>query len=289
MSFSGITIASAVPDYSDPTLPTIESFSQKVEVTEKGEILFVTKTSLRWKKNRPTIFAGSMGILENRGNALLQPCYGIGNVDNSFGSVNKFGGNSIEITSDQVTKEVLDGDYKITSYQFSQLFSEPVKSPNTKFEYNYCRGVHRPFTLGIYDESGRIKVFNDQNFNSEPLPGISVSQSSYFWNENPRFYPCPPANPALQEGYHTERTICDSVNPFLTGIAITDSLFAQAAEAQSTFLARNKAASDLKAKQVAETKASVTKKKTTIACTKGKVTKKVTAVNPKCPAGYKKR
>jgi len=30
-------------------------------------------------------------------------------------------------------------------------------------------------------------------------------------------------------------------------------------------------------------------KKSTITCTKGKVTKKVTAVNPKCPAGYKKK
>jgi hypothetical protein len=29
------------------------------------------------------------------------------------------------------------------------------------------------------------------------------------------------------------------------------------------------------------------KKKSTITCTKGKLTKKVTAVNPKCPAGYK--
>ena len=30
-------------------------------------------------------------------------------------------------------------------------------------------------------------------------------------------------------------------------------------------------------------------KKTTITCLKGKLTKKVTAVNPKCPSGYKKR
>jgi len=30
-------------------------------------------------------------------------------------------------------------------------------------------------------------------------------------------------------------------------------------------------------------------KKTTITCVKGKTTKKVTAVNPKCPAGYKKK
>ena len=30
-------------------------------------------------------------------------------------------------------------------------------------------------------------------------------------------------------------------------------------------------------------------KKTTITCVKDKVTKKVTAVNPKCPTGYKKK
>jgi len=30
-------------------------------------------------------------------------------------------------------------------------------------------------------------------------------------------------------------------------------------------------------------------KKTSITCIKGKTTKKVTAVNPKCPTGYKKK
>jgi hypothetical protein len=33
----------------------------------------------------------------------------------------------------------------------------------------------------------------------------------------------------------------------------------------------------------------VVAKKTTITCVKGKITKKVTAVNPKCPTGYKKK
>ncbi len=32
-----------------------------------------------------------------------------------------------------------------------------------------------------------------------------------------------------------------------------------------------------------------TQKSTTITCVKGKTYKKVTAVNPKCPTGYKKR
>jgi hypothetical protein len=30
-------------------------------------------------------------------------------------------------------------------------------------------------------------------------------------------------------------------------------------------------------------------KKSTITCTKGKVSKKVSAINPKCPTGYKKK
>jgi hypothetical protein len=47
----------------------------------------------------------------------------------------------------------------------------------------------------------------------------------------------------------------------------------------------------LKAKQEAEAKAALAAaaKKSTITCVKGKLTKKVTAVNPKCPAGYKKK
>jgi hypothetical protein len=40
--------------------------------------------------------------------------------------------------------------------------------------------------------------------------------------------------------------------------------------------------------KTADTKPIITKK-TTITCVKGKITKKVTAVNPKCPTGYKKK
>jgi len=66
-----------------------------------------------------------------------------------------------------------------------------------------------------------------------------------------------------------------------------------AAELKAKQEAEAKAAAELKAKQEAEAKAAAEKaaasKKTTITCVKGKLTKKVTAVNPKCPAGYKKR
>ena len=53
--------------------------------------------------------------------------------------------------------------------------------------------------------------------------------------------------------------------------------------------ARVKAEAELKAKQEAEAKAAAEKKKITITCTKGKLAKKITAVNPKCPKGYKRK
>ena len=55
--------------------------------------------------------------------------------------------------------------------------------------------------------------------------------------------------------------------------------------------AKAKAEEEAKAKAEAEAKAKLeaAKKKTTITCVKGKVTKKVSAVNPKCPKGYKKK
>jgi hypothetical protein len=62
----------------------------------------------------------------------------------------------------------------------------------------------------------------------------------------------------------------------------------QEAEAKA---AAEKAAAELKAKQEAEAKAKTeaAKKKITITCVKGKAVKKVTAINPKCPKGYKKK
>jgi len=63
----------------------------------------------------------------------------------------------------------------------------------------------------------------------------------------------------------------------------------QEAEAKA---AAEKGAAELKAKQEAEAAAlaaAAKSKKTTITCVKGKLTKKVTALNPKCPKGYKKK
>ena len=70
-------------------------------------------------------------------------------------------------------------------------------------------------------------------------------------------------------------------------------IVAQATESKSKAKqeADAKAAAELKAKQEADAsaKAAAAKKKTSITCIKGKTIKKVTAVQPKCPIGYKKR
>jgi len=54
--------------------------------------------------------------------------------------------------------------------------------------------------------------------------------------------------------------------------------------------AKAKVEAEAKAKAEADAKAKAAlSKKTTITCVKGKISKKVTAVNPKCPTGYKKK
>jgi hypothetical protein len=72
-------------------------------------------------------------------------------------------------------------------------------------------------------------------------------------------------------------------------IAIEEAAAKAAAELKAKQDAEAKAAAELKAKQDAEAKAAARIKKSTITCIKGKTIKKVTAVNPKCPKGYKKK
>ena len=66
---------------------------------------------------------------------------------------------------------------------------------------------------------------------------------------------------------------------------------AAADKAAAEKAAADKAAAELKAQQEAEAKAKsdAARKKSTITCIKGKTVKKVTAVNPKCPSGYKRK
>jgi hypothetical protein len=74
----------------------------------------------------------------------------------------------------------------------------------------------------------------------------------------------------------------------LVSKAEADAKAKAAAELKAKQEAEAKAAEELRVKQEAEAKAAASKKQS-ITCIKGKLIKKVTAVNPKCPAGYKKK
>jgi len=67
-----------------------------------------------------------------------------------------------------------------------------------------------------------------------------------------------------------------------TQVTLNEDSFQQA-KAAADKAAADKAAADKAAADKA------VKKTTSIICIKGKLTKKVTGVNPKCPAGYKKK
>jgi M6 family metalloprotease-like protein len=69
---------------------------------------------------------------------------------------------------------------------------------------------------------------------------------------------------------------------------ISDSLEIRA-EAISKLEAKARAEAEAKARAEAEAKAKAPALKTTINCLKGKTVKKITAVNPKCPSGYKRK
>jgi M6 family metalloprotease-like protein len=63
----------------------------------------------------------------------------------------------------------------------------------------------------------------------------------------------------------------------------------QEADAKAAAELKAKQESDAKAASVLKAKADAASKKSTITCIKGKILKKVTAVNPKCPSGYKRK
>jgi membrane protein involved in colicin uptake len=70
---------------------------------------------------------------------------------------------------------------------------------------------------------------------------------------------------------------------------ILDALRQPRAQLEAEAKAKVEAEAKAKVEAEAKAKAETTKKKTTITCVKGKLTKKVTAINPKCPAGFKKK
>ena len=304
--------SNAEPDYTDSNLPTIKTFSQRLELVGT-QVQLITEVSLRWKRNKPIRFSGTFVApdFDFSKNPLLPRCTSF----DDFGSVPANGGNSREILASEIVGQAKDGDFTSTNYRFTKVLSEPVTNSSTGEKFNYCRGSHQVLVIYIQDEANRTKSIIDNRLVSRPLSGVIIYQTAELWQQLPSLNTCPVANEALGANYGFVRTLCDSFNPMTAPITVTDEIFSKSmeakakaeaeakakaeaeakakaeAEAKAKAESEAKAAAELKAKQEAEAKAKAdaANKKSTITCVKGKLTKKVTAVKPKCPSGYKKK
>ena len=270
----GYLPAQAAPDFTDTNLPTMSSFKQTLS-TSTGVLQLVTEVELRWKRNQPIQFHGAMIAPDFNKNPLQEPCEAI-----FYGSTPQ-GGNSRNILPNEKISERKDGEYTISAFRFTNNLIDGQSQNGRKF----CRGEYRITAVYLTDETNRHKAILDNRLVNDPVPGVAMYQVAELWNQLPNVRPCPLEYPAGSKYGFTP--LCDSIDPSSSRVTLSDALFAEAAAKASSLKAEAEAKA--KAEAEAKAKAEAAKKKTTITCIKGKITKKVTAVNPKCPTGYKKK
>jgi hypothetical protein len=185
-------------------------------------------------------------------------------------------------------KQCFESGYKISATNGSSLsLASEVQDYSLKF---YASGY--PFKTDKSANKGYAKVKVSLSWLDCKFPGNDFTFAMDF---TAKVY-------SLDGGLKLQNTSANAIvkNGFLE-IQADEFLFAKTeirvvadaagiASQKAKAEAEAKAAAELKAKQEAEAKAkSAAKKKTTITCVKGKLTKKVTAIDPKCPSGYKKK
>ncbi len=160
---------------------------------------------------------------------------------------------------------------------------------NATNTYRSFNGVNQGFTAFPIPLPEYFYPSSDSGSNLEP-PQIKFNKdrcrlqilmplgnvTSSFSGAAQRYY-VPPKTPTFIEGYlWVENGLRDA------------ELKAAAEKAAAEKLALERAAAEKSAlEKAAAERAAI--KKTTITCVKGKTIKKVSAINPKCPSGYKRR
>ena len=145
-----------------------------------------------------------------------------------------------------------------------------------------CKGGYRIYQLQVFDEANRFTYLSN-NYTSP----FVVFMSSDLWREIPAARKCKTIYP---DNLNSFENCYNPIDFKKTVITVSYDLEAEAkAKAEAEAKAKVEAEAKAKAEAEAKAKAEAAKMKTTITCIKGKITKKVTAVNPKCPAGYKKK
>ena len=166
---------------------------------------------------------------------------------------------------EELIKREKVGDWFEESFQFTTpIFDNEFIEP--------CIASYRVRILKIYDVAGKVKQINKWR----------VDQGGFLWfyNMGEEFVRVSPALPESKcpivgnvDLGEAGPSLCeDTANLDLASFSITREMIDASV-----------------AKALTPPKVVVTPpaKKTTISCIKGKLTKKVTAVNPKCPSGYK--
>jgi len=160
-----------------------------------------------------------------------------------------------------------------TVYRFERLISDGDNQTQNSI---YCRGLYAVQKIGMEDDNPAPRDIQVLLFRSESGEITDRKIYSRFLGKVPNLSECPIAE--LPEYFQ----YCYLSDFSSTQVTLNEDSFQQA-KAAADKAAADKAAADKAAADKA------VKKTTSIICIKGKLTKKVTGVNPKCPAGYKKK
>lgn len=273
-----------IPDFNDIYFPILKGLKVEVDVAAKADATkkitypTVAKVELKVRYHRNSTYALHIEFTKTQGATstacsssrhLLAPVssFQTQKTNSTFPSdeivvKDKIGNR--KILGELVKREKV-GDWFEESFQFTTpIFDNEFIEP--------CIASYRVRILKIYDVAGKVKQINKWQVNQEGFLWLFDNDSNFVKvSPNLPESKCPivgnvnlgEAGPSLCE---------DTANLDLASFSITREMID---------------ASIAKALNPPKVVVTPTVKKSTITCIKGKLTKKVTALNPKCPSGYK--
>ena len=323
--FSPAISATAIePDFKDIYLPIIQSISisHEVSVTSdssgKKQYPVVFKVDLNVKVHRNSLagfgirYIGPVSTTLNLCQSISDQAPNWNGIWISIGNIRSAGGEGDLKTIPGLKSRTQSEDWFLESYQLEI----PLQSNINFFP---CQGKNTVDSIILRDVAGRFKQFVTR-VDGSPSPLKENQPDSFETNLILSQQPesgCPKVMGGVWSGLPTR--CIDKFQPASLSVSFSekDKIAAELradkaaadAKAAADKAAADKAAADLKLKEeaqaaadkliadakiaaakilaAAKANAAATAKKTTITCIKGKLTKKVTAVNPKCPSGYK--
>jgi hypothetical protein len=281
--------ASAAPNFLDFYYPIVKEgrIDLKFLKTANGAYPLIAEVNLVVRVHSNSL-TGFRFVFDNPGRKMSDtPCQDLQGVALRMGNTDYSGGEGSLAVLSGLRSRVADSDWFLETYKFDiQVPSNSALAP--------CLATYRPGSLFLRDISGKFKsiLFN---YGSKPFyegfPALRNNETYLNQNKPIPEFSCERNPEPVFNGYYA---CVDNLEKISVPKTFTQTDIDQATKDNEAFrikveadrAAADKAAAD---KAAADKAAADAKKKTTITCVKGKLTKKVTAVNPKCPSGYKKK